>query len=128
MSSFVATITELSVTATQAAPDAPFTVAVTRNRAEWRENGTHRTSTDTVGEEVFDAPLPIVFTAINDWLLDRFRAAVLPRSWKVDAHDGLTLSGEAVPAARPSVGPVSPPDQAQPAPASRPIGAANPAA
>ena len=128
MSPFVATITELSVTATQAAPDAPFTVTVTRNRSEWRENGTHRSTTDTVGEEAFDAPLPIVFAAVNDWLLDRFRAAVLPRSWKVDAHDGLTLSGEAVPATRPSVGPIPPSEQAESLPSSRLAGAATPAA
>lgn len=128
MSSFVATITELSVTATQSAPDAPFAVAVTRTRAEWRENGTHRTSTDTVGEETFDAPLPVVFTLINDWLLDRFRAAVLPRSWKVDVRGELTLTGEAVPAARPAVGPVPPAEHGGQLPGPRADAAANPAA
>ena len=128
MSSFVATITELSVTATQPAPDAPFAVTVTRTRAEWRENGTHRTATDTVGEETFDAPLPVVFTLVNDWLLDRFRVAVLPRSWRVDVRDQLTLTGEAAPATRAAVTPVPAAASGAPHPDPRPDGAANAAA
>lgn len=85
----IAVDTRMCVVVSKETGAGAFTVMLSREELRyWDDDPTPDIVETTVGETVLAAPLPMLFDAIDTWLLRAHHMRALPHSWKVGECGG----------------------------------------